>query len=341
MRNQQSLTALMSIMVLGCICTATTPVIGQDDSGNEPNAALAYMHVWLQFHQGLYQKLVHIKEIDSGWRPNSELIDFISNKQRQELIDDLIRATEINFIDLQLPTDKGIHLVLPHVSYFTNSASMLAIDAFRLNEDEEYLESSRRVIALLRLSKHAQADHSFIGGRISLNILQVASTLLESLLNSNALDESVQQDILNALRSFGKEDPFGFKQSMTHMVEYGLANSAMDILRSVREDQGAFQVLILPEKTTEKTSLLQKLRVKKLLEEARRWKDDCLDAWNEPDAGPRLRAIGRAVRGGEYGELAEKSAFGLIQIWHEEQVGRATIEAMIEQIDQLMKENDQ
>ena len=341
MRSQQSLLAFLSIVVLGCMCTVTTPAIGQDDSGDKPNAALAYMYVWLQFHQGLYQRMVSIKEIDSEWKPNPELIDFISNAQQQELIDDLIRATKINFIDLQLPSDKGILLVLPHVSYIQNSASMLAIDAVRLKEDEEYLEASRRVIALLRLAKHAQADRSFIGGRISLNVLQVASTLSESILDSNALDESVRQDILKALRSFGAEDPFGFKQSITYAVEYGFANSAIDILRSEREEWGGFEVVTLPEKTTKQASLLHRLRIKKLLEKAHRWKNDCLDAWNEPDAEPRLRGIGKAVRAGEYGELAEKGAPGLIRIWREEQEGRATIEALIQRLDQLMKKDDQ
>jgi|GEM_PF-3594139 len=275
-----------------------------------------------------------------GLEPESELVAWLD--EIQILLDKLGVASEATFCDFGLRRQDGPDMEIAHVGPMRKWFRVLALDARRHTDAGRPEVAARRITTIIRMSEHLTQSGDKISHIFALGAIGYATSEWAWLMSKGGGDAE-RVVLVDAIDRFDEDNPLQAnavlrnERAMAAEVPNWLRNGGLaklfesnDLLEQAKDG-------VSPEETEAADTQLLVALAKQYLshdpeQEAmdiqRAW-DKVIDAWYQPDAAERLRAIEQSVKDGNFGPAARMMGPQSVgRIWHMDQHGRTNIRAL-------------
>ncbi len=315
------------------------------EPGNVPiaperrNAAIRYAMLWAQMPDELKtlgRELPRVEEMESDWSPDEQ--SRVTLETSGWLLDEISTITELDLCDFELSYELGVSMTLDHMHLMVMTYRLLLADSRRLVAAGQPDLAATRLAALIGMSRHLSMDLTHVSTRVAAEAGGTASRHAIALVKGDNLSPDALDLLRSAVARFDASDPFHARAATLATVEYGIANSALDLRHAKLKRigrHGEFVGIEHIETPTPVTTDEQREWVESEMERCRAWAGDVIAAMDDPDSpDARLREITRRSREGEYGSLAEAGlSYSVLPVWKAESEAWASLEDLAHLLD--------
>jgi len=232
-------------------------------------------------------------------------------KARQGCVRRLVEASKLSKCDFEIAYESGINALLSHLGPMRKSARLLRFDARRMLIEGKPDEAAERVAALYRMAGHIKSDEVLISSLVGVAIAGLGNSESGVLIQSGKLTASGREQIVGAIESLGRSDPYGVKGATG-----GERRITVQWVRSKYHGPGAgakFVKEVTADWGMEQGSKEDLNEVEKLddaafaaeLDRLERYFEVMQSQWDLPDAPNRLDVLASRIKQGEFGPLAK------------------------------------
>jgi hypothetical protein len=305
------------LLALACLClphvAPAQPVRPEDR-----NAAIRYAEVFYTAAPDLLTKTNEVDVSKVGFEPGAVPADFAAAAEQLKsggdaVVIPLLEASAMERCDFQIPFEKGIGVLLPHLSKFRACARLLRVDARRLEIAGEGDGAGERLAAMIRMSGHVGNDHILISSLVGAAICNLALEESEAALDAGKLPPAARERIVAALDRLDQHDPFAMKAAMR--TEQRLTTQW--VKATFRGADAGRQLVATgyltqpdsPSSTAAQTiALMNENQLHAAVDLLTPYYGKLLAAWDQPDSVQQLEALSRRVEQGEFGPLGRLMA---------------------------------
>lgn len=248
----------------------------------------------------------------------------------QEVIAAAIRASKVEGCAWEVDYDQGIAALLPHLGPARNMVRLFSADIRRCVQEGDIEGGVERLIAMHAMARHMRVDGVLISSLVSCAIANLATTQTSLFLAHAELTASQRDRLVSAIDSYS-EDPFAVQQAIVNEGRWltawlaeqirngefrGHASEYLSLSGVVGGDEHVYKIMRLSD-----DALMEDLR------SIRRYYDEAVTVWNDPDAGDRLELLGQMVEEGHYGTMARILTAALSKSHAADTRGRSALES--------------
>ncbi len=220
-----------------------------------------------------------------------------------------IKASSLAKYDLELATEEGFNLLLPHLGKMRSAARLMRWSARVAAAQGQPERAAERLAALTRMSRHVTQDRILISSLVGVAMSALAFDEMRTLAAGGTLPAPVRDTLVAALESFDPADPFLMRASLRGERELVLQST---LTRFSGPDAGAMFIdsLLQGSDQNDATRLRSKIvsewDATRLTTEIGRLNDayDALElAWDSADPKAELDRLEARVNAEEFGPL--------------------------------------
>jgi len=267
------------------------------------NAALLYHRVWMYMDRDL-QELWVSGEPSTLAEGGAAML-----RDSQDTIRAILKATRQDHADWEVEFEQGPHALLPNLGKLRATARVLAADALRCAEDGDPAGAAERIGALYRMGEHSTPETFYIGSLVGLAISNLGNRLANQLLDADVLDAHAAGVLLAELERVDLDNPLNIREAIRQERD-GLADYFLT--HCTGPDAGQQLLEHVPAMVGDDSDVMEGPlsamdgdALRRDFQGYRRFYDDVLSVWDEPDAGKRITEMEQATAEGEYGQVAK------------------------------------
>ena len=296
------------------------------------NAALVY---WPTFWALGEDARVKLSDAYQGFkddlfaRPSAEASQLIAS--RSDMVDQIIRASEIRHADWGVEWSRGFYARLEHLGKLRMTSRFVAVDARRLVAAGDPDAAADRVAAMHRIARHASPDGTLISALVGASISNIACTETEMLLADGRMTAKGKQEILDALSWFDGPDPFRIRFSILGEKQWTSSwlrqratgaeagKTAMKLITDLSDDAGKARLAA--------TGLadMDERAVHAELDKLDGFFIAAIEAWDAPNAAERIRSLNEQASAEKYGVFFTILAPALQKTYESDQKARTRL----------------
>jgi hypothetical protein len=301
--------------------------VGASDS----NAALSYYRAWATMNPDLAEML--------DTRGETMTLEAGAAEQllgAQEVIDDLIEASEIAGVDWEVKYADGFAALMPHLGKMRTGAKLVGADALRCAEAGDGAGAAERLGSLYRMAGHVSGDPLLISSMVGMAIGNLANDLTGQLIDDDALDADDAKVVLHAIGDADRVNRFGEREAIIGewriMCEY--------ILRNARGDRAGAEMLaaIGMDADSEPTRAISRMNAQELLAEIGGlsvYHGDVLAAWDAGDRDELIAIETRIEQNQAYGAVARVLGVAVVRIYDSYMKQNSDTKALVERLQEV------
>lgn len=289
------------------------------------NAALLYSRAWLLLTP-------EIKEKTGELVPDSLKAPLSDDAKKaaagvDELVRALVRASAVQECDWGIEYSQGIGALLPELSLMRLSARALKLSAAAAlhAESSDPGAAGDRIVATLRLSRHAVQGRLLISSLVGTAIVQLGCNSLQEMVQMQKLDGIARDAAIVELKRLSQPHALLFRDAVRYGESIGFQTVQQLVDEGMSPEQTAQVIASLSMSDAGKARALKldgKL-LKQDLERGRSYMQALADAWDQPDA--ELQKLEARLLAGEFGYFATILAPSVMKARDSERKASATI----------------
>jgi hypothetical protein len=310
--------ALALVVAAGCAAAQAQPTLDITaaesaellDSMAPTNAAFVYYQLFLNEDQELMETYVHFNGTDEDDDQHGTTFEHAEQVlvSGQKTLDNFVWASRLPECDFGVQYQQGWSAILPHLGKMRSATRVLEADARRHLGAGDPEKAVERLRAIYDMSRQTNGDQILISSLVSIAMTRIADPLVNEMMESGELTEEGRDALIESLEAFGTDDPFRVRECIRTegLISIGwIAKQFPDGNAGTKLAEWG----ILPDGTSKaEIRRLDAMNGSQVLAEAERMIDyyrGVLEAWDEPDAVDKIRAMGTLVEVGGFGELAK------------------------------------
>ncbi len=280
--TQRLATVLLLVAITGCGQTETPKEASENDAppaqvpparvvDSRPNAATEYARIHDVVGKDFLKPL---GDIDTQTPPDQSQSAFLASKQ--DIVRDIIAASKLDRCEFGTDFTQGFDTLMPYLGWLREFARLLAYDANRhLMQPSGQAGAAERLMAIIRLGKHAGTEPTVIGRLVALSCVSLSSQLINGS-KSRLTDPQIKKQILAELESVRNGEVFDY---------LSVFRSEFRMIKTAIENSGGSVSIVgndIPVSESEKAALIAEIdRMFKEIEAA----------WGAPDAETTIKSI--------------------------------------------------
>ncbi|MFT5424864.1 MAG: hypothetical protein ACI89L_002667 [Phycisphaerales bacterium] len=313
---RRSAALLLAALSAASIATLATPATAQPGAAmpyvqvTDHNAALLYYNAWMSRAPDLDDAMESTDDgyvlVEGGHETLTKAAD---------TIDALLRASRQDHADWEIEYELGPEALLPYLSKVRYTSKVFAADALRCAQDGDAAGAAERVAAIYRVADHLSGDRILISSLVGMAMNSFGNTIGAQLAQAGSLTPEAARSLLTAMRHVNVENPCGLRGAVIGerdiMGNYFIENFT-------GPDAGAWVMSFAPEmfdvETASSTSPVGEMsgaQLRRDIQGFRRFYDDTLAVWDQPNAADQITELSKGIETGEYGEFAKLFAASL------------------------------
>ena len=284
------------------------------------NAALLYYRAWMVMGDDAFKKIP--AGFDDGGAVPDELAGALASAQ--PALDTIEKASALESADWGVEYDDGVNALLPHLGKIRQTSRLLAADARRLIVGGQSDKAAGRVAAMFGLARHCTGDRVLISSMVGAAVAGRAAQECQALFDSGKLSSADRAILRAGLNRFDERsgDPFnivggirGERYVCLEMLKRQTRGQGKSAGEKVIELTAPFRSDGQQEPAASAVGRLHEVALKKEFEDAARYYDDAIAAWQSPDARNRIQDLNGKLSAGAYGSVAELICPSLANIY--------------------------
>jgi hypothetical protein len=220
-----------------------------------------------------------------------------------------IKASSLAKYDLELATEEGFNLLMPHLGKMRSAARLVRWSARVALAQDRPEQAAERLAALTRMSRHVTQDRILISSLVGVAISAIAFDEMRTLAAGGTLTASARDSLVATLESFDPADPFLMRAALRGERGWGLQGTLAAF--SGPDAGAAFIDSILQgsdqnDATRVRAKVISEWDTPRLTREIGRLDDayDALElAWDSADPKTELERLETRVNAEEFGPL--------------------------------------
>lgn len=278
------------------------------------NAAIKYLMLAMEMPRDLTEKVAAVNYDACGVTLESIKNDPAAAAALAALesydIAPWIKAASLAKYDLELATEEGFNLLLPHLGKLRSAARLVRWSARVALAQDRPEQAAERLAALTRMSRHVTQDRILISSLVGVAISAIAFDEMRTLAASGTLTQPARDSLVKTLESLDAADPFLTRAALRG--ERDLAGQSMRS-RFAGPDAGSKLVeLMMPASDQDDATRLRARIIsawdgERLIAETRRLDvayDAMEEAWDSSDPQSAIQQFETRVGAEEFGPLA-------------------------------------
>lgn len=278
------------------------------------NAAIKYLTLAMEMPRELNEKVSEVNYDTCGVTLESIKNDPAAAAALAALesydVTPWVKASSLAKYDLELATEEGFNLPLPHLGKMRSAARLVRWSARVAAAQGQPEQAAERLAALTRMSRHVTQDRILISSLLGVAMSAIAFDEMRTLAASGTLTQPAREGLVKALESLDATDPFLVRAALRG--ERDLAGQSLRFQFAGPDAGSKFVELMMPaadqdDATRLRAKIISAWDGERLSVESRRLDvayDAMEAAWDSSDPQSAIEQFETRVGADEFGPLA-------------------------------------
>jgi hypothetical protein len=250
-------------------------------------------------------------ETDAAKQPESYKLAAAKVRDRQGAVRRFLAATSLKKCDFEIAYESGFNALLSHLGFMRKTGRLLRLDARRMLLEGNPDAAAERVAGIYRLAGHLKSDDTLISSLVSIAIAGLGNAESEVLIKSGKLTAAGREEIMKAIGSLGRTDPFGVKEAVhgerTITVQwirekFPAPGSGPAFVKAITKEWGLAQG---SREELNQIEAMDDAAFAKSLDRLDEYHNIVQTQWDLPDSTSRLEALANRIGQSDFGPLTK------------------------------------